>query len=428
MARNCASLHGSLRGLALMGSLLLAVACARTPSIDRVKINYSVADPQFERTVGSLLGPAVVGGNRITTLVNGEHIFSAMLEAIRGAQKSICLETFIFWDGVVAREFCRALSERARHGVKVHVVIDAVGGNRMDKEIIKKMKAAGVQLVIFHPLQWFHPKSDVEFDHRTHRKLLIVDGKIGFTGGVGIADEWDGHAATPKQWRDTHYRIEGPVVANLQAVFMATWIDARHDLLINENYFPPLSPKGELKCQVFTSSPDDRGSVNMQLLYALSIAAATRSIRIATAYFIPDKDTEGLLFQARKKGVNVQIIVPGPFIYYEIARKASKASWGKLLKAGVEIYEYQPTLYHCKQMIIDDYWVSIGSANLDNRSFSLNDEMNLNVLDGRFAAEQRLLFEEDLKKSKRITYEAWRKRPFHEKTLEVLASIFGSQL
>lgn len=420
-------IRSSLHVVVFIG-LLIATGCARVPNVAVGPMQYRIASAQFERTLGASLGPCVLEGNQVTTLVNGKGIFPAMLQAIREAKETICLETFIYWRGAIAKDFADALSERARHGVAVHVIIDAVGGARMDRKLLRGMKRAGVQVVLYHPLHWFRPLKDLDFDHRTHRKLLIVDGRIGFTGGVGIGEEWTGDAEQPPYRRENHYRIEGPVVAELQAVFVETWMEYRHEVLHGEKYFPELEYKGGMKGQFFASSPQKDHALTMRLFYALSVAGARHSIQIATAYFVPDDDTEALLLDARRRGVRVQIIGPGPFVDYEIARKASKAEWGDLLKAGVEIYEYQPTVYHCKQMIVDDLFVSIGSSNFDNRSFAVNEEANLNIIDAGFAREQRRLFEADLKQSKRITYEEWRRRPYRERFLELFAVMFAREL
>ena len=387
----------------------------------------AVHEPQFQRVMGSLLGPPIVEGNQAITLHNGDEIFPAMLKAIAAAKSSITFETFIYWRGTVGEMFSLALAERAKRGVKVHVLIDAVGSTKIDKEYIQQMNDAGVCVVLYHPLKWFDIGSAVKLNNRTHRKLLIVDGVVGFTGGVGVADEWLGSAEDEHHWRDTHYCVQGPVVAHMQAAFVDNWMEVTGEVLQDERYFPAMQQAGAQAAQMFKSSSEG-GSESMHLMYAMSISAARKHIRLATAYFVPDDLTSKLLVEARARGVKVQIIVPGPVTDAELVRKASKARWGELLKADVEIYEYQPTLYHCKLMVIDDLWTSIGSSNLDNRSFRLNDEANLNIIDAGFAAEQARWFDEDLKKCQRITYEMWDKRPLHDKVMESAASLLGPQL
>jgi cardiolipin synthase A/B len=385
---------------------------------------YAVGDSQFARTMGSLLGPAILPGNRVTPLINGVEIFPAMLAAIRDARQTINFETYIYWSGDIGRQFADALSERARAGVKVHLTVDWVGAGRMDEALIEEMVLAGVVVVKYHPPRWY---TLGRLNNRTHRKLLIVDGSIGFTGGVGIADNWQGNAEDPDHWRDSHFRIEGPAVAQMQAAFMDNWIETRAGVLDGPAYFPDLDPVGEHLAQVFQSSSGG-GSESVRLMYLLSIAAAAHSIRVANAYFVPDSLSVAMLLAARRRGVRVEIVVPGRHIDAGVVRQASRSRWGPLLEAGVEIYEYLPTMYHTKVMIVDDAWVSVGSTNFDSRSFRLNDEANLNVLNAEFASGQIREFEQDKARSRRVTYEAWRARPWHERAREWLAGLFRAQL
>jgi cardiolipin synthase A/B len=385
---------------------------------------YDVKDEQFARAMGVLLGPGILPGNRVEVLLNGDEIFPAMLSAIRGAQKTITFESYIYWSGQTGREFADALSERARAGVKVCVLLDWLGSNKMDAAQIEGMKNAGVSVRRFHAPVWYRPE---RMNNRTHRKLLIVDGTVGFTGGVGIADAWSGHAQDPDHWRDTHFRAEGPVVAQMQAVFMDNWIKVSGEVLHGADYFAPLSKRGEAFAQMFSSSPEG-GSESMHLMYLLAISAAAKTIFLSSAYFVPDDLTLKALADAARRGVRVQIITPGEHMDAETVRKASRARWGDLLQAGVEIFEYQPTMYHCKVMIVDGLWVSVGSTNFDNRSFSLNDEANLNVTDAAFAARQVAIFEQDLARSKAMTYVEWQQRPWSEKLLEHAAALLRWQL
>ncbi|HLS47166.1 MAG TPA: cardiolipin synthase [Gemmatimonadales bacterium] len=404
--------------------LFLNLSGGRTRIEHEIAPLYGVDDPQFVRTMGVLLGPALVGGNRVTALQNGDEIFPAMLEAIRAAEKTITFETYIYWSGEIGREFADAIAERARAGVRVHVLLDWVGSGRMDESLLNQMESAGAEVFKYHPLKW-HSLDRV--NNRTHRKLLVVDGRIGFTGGVGIADEWLGHAQDSLHWRDSHYRVVGPAVAQMQAAFMDNWIKTRSLVLHGEDYFPPIDTAGPHLAQTFKSSADD-GSESVRLMYLLSIASARESIRLAASYFVPDSLAIEHLADAARRGVQVEIIVPGPHIDAEVVRRASRASWGPLLEAGVRIYEYGPTMFHCKVMIVDRQWVSVGSTNFDNRSFKLNDEANLNVLDAGFAAEQAAVFDADRELSREITLEAWENRPWQEKLMERLASLASGQL
>ncbi len=390
----------------------------------RIPRLYGSDAPQFRRTMGLLLGPAIVGGNKVQTLNNGDDIFPAMLAAIRGARLTLTFETYIYWSGGIGREFADALEERARAGVKVHVLIDWVGSLKMDDTLLDELERAGVEIERYHPLHWYHI---ARLNNRTHRKLLVVDGRVGFTGGVGIADRWCGNAQDPDHWRDIHYRVEGPVVAQLQAVFLDNWMKVSGKVLHGDGYFPALEAAGEASAQMFSSSPSGGGE-SMRLMYLLSITAAGQAIRLSASYFVPDALTIRTLVQARERGVAIQVIVPGAHIDAETVRRASRAKWGALLEAGVEIYEYQPTMFHCKVMVVDEVLVSVGSTNFDTRSFSLNDEANLNVYDAEFAREQIAVFERDRTHAHRVTLETWRHRPWREKLWEHTAALLSSQL
>ena len=415
-------------GATLVTALLVLLYANLTAAASRVEYaiphRYAPTDPQFVRVMGSLLGPGMVGGNRVTSLLNGDEVFPAMLSAIRSAKRSVTFETYIYWSGEVGRQFTLALADRARAGVKTHVLIDWVGSGKMDPAMLDEMEKTGVQVVRYRPLHWYTVD---RINNRTHRKLLIVDGRVGFTGGVGVADHWLGHAQDPDHWRDSHFRVVGPAVAQMQAAFMDNWIESRGEVLDGEDYFPAQAPAGEHYAQVFRSSPGE-GSASMRLMYLLAIASAARSIRIANAYFVPDSLVVSMLVQARERGVEVEIIAPGPVLDAQIVRRASRALWGPLLRAGVRIYEYQPTMYHTKVMVVDDIWCSVGSTNFDDRSFRLNDEANLNVLDAEFAREQSRVLAEDRARSREVTLELWERRPFKERVQERFARLVKSQL
>lgn len=385
---------------------------------------YAIEDPQFARSVSALLGPPFIHGNEVKVLTNGDEIFPPMLEAIHNAKQTITFETYIYWSGSIGQEFANALSERALAGVKVHVLLDWLGSVKMDQQQLDKMVKAGVQIQRYHKPHWSHlPR----LNNRTHRKVLIIDGKLGFTGGVGIADQWRGDARNPEEWRDTHFQVTGPVVGQMQAVFMDNWIKAQGKVLHDAEYFPALESTGNMQAQMFSSSYSG-GSDSMQLMYMMAITAAQHSIDLSSAYFVPDELSTKTLIAAAKRGVKVRVITPGKLIDTELVRKASRAGWGEMLKANIEITEYLPTMYHCKILIVDYLLVSVGSTNFDNRSFRLNDEANLNILDKNFANEQNEIFNDDWSKSHPITYKEWTERPLQEKALEKLALVFKSQL
>jgi cardiolipin synthase len=408
--------------------LLVALAANfKTPekALERkIEHRYAVADPQFRREMGVMLGPGIVPGNLVEDLENGEEIFPAMLEAIRAAQKTITFETYIYWSGDIGTRFADALVERARAGVAVKVMVDWAGSMKMEDALLQRLKDAGVEVHQYRPLKWYNLG---RLNNRTHRKLLVVDGSVAFTGGVGIADQWEGHAQDPEHWRDLHFRIRGPVVAQVQAAFNDNWIKTTGVVLNGEDYFPPLERVGEMDAHMFIASPAG-GSESMHLMYLMAIAAAERSIDLEAAYFVPDELIIKALVAARLRGVRVRVIVPGKHIDSDTVRLASKAHWGDLLLAGVEIHEYQPTMMHNKLLVVDGLMVSVGSTNFDLRSFRLNDEASLNVYDPAFAARMTEVFEADLKPTVRFDYEKWKARPLKEKLFERFILPLKSQL
>ncbi len=411
--------------VALLGCLVVVNFTTGEKQIARhVERVHAVGDAQFAHELGALLGPPFIQGNLATELLNGDEIFPPMLRAIRDAKASITFETYIYWSGDIGRAFAAALAEAAARGVKCHVLLDWVGSAKMDDTLIHQMTAAGVQIRRFHPPHWSHLQ---RLNNRTHRKLLVIDGQIGFTGGVGIAPEWTGHAQDPAHWRDTHVQIAGPVVAQMQSVFLDNWIKVTGQVLHGPAHFPPLANKGAMAAQVFSSSPAG-GSESMQLMYLFSITAAAKSIDLSAAYFVPDELTHKALVEALQRGVKVRIIVPGSHIDSNTVRSASRATWGPLLLAGATIAEYEPTMFHCKVMIVDGLLTSVGSTNFDNRSFRLNDEATLNILDAEFARRQTDVFDADLRKAKTIRFVDWANRPWTEKFAERWARLVASQL
>ncbi|MGH8137564.1 MAG: phospholipase D-like domain-containing protein [Steroidobacteraceae bacterium] len=385
---------------------------------------YGVEDPQLKREMGALLGPAIAAGNRITALQNGDEIFPAMLLAIRGAQRTITFETYIYWSGSIGRQFAEALIERARAGITIHVMLDWLGSGKMQPELVTEMRDAGIEVERYHPLRWY---SLGRMNNRTHRKVLIVDGTIGFTGGVGIADQWTGHAQDPEHWRDMHFGVQGPVVAQMQAAFLDNWIKTTGSVLHGEAYFPALPASGEQQMHLFMSSPAG-GSSSMRLMYLTAITAAEHSIDIEAAYFVPDSLMSAELIRSRARGVQIRILVPDKHIDSETIRVASKRAWGPLLDAGVQIHEYEPTMLHCKMLIFDRCLVSVGSTNFDMRSFELNDEASLNVYDAPFAQQMTGIFEQDLRLSTPYTLQRWQNRPRMQKFAEVVLIPIKSQL
>jgi cardiolipin synthase A/B len=377
---------------------------------DPVPHAVAAGTPAFQRTLTGLFGSPALSGNAIDTLVNGDQIFPAMLSAIESAEVSVNFETYVYWSGKIAWRFAETLAERAQAGVPVRVLIDWQGSVPMDAAIHERMQSAGVRVERFRPPRWYTLD---RMNNRTHRKLLIVDGRIGFTGGVGIGDEWLGNARYPNEWRETHYRVTGPIVATMQAAFVDNWTEATGELLQGDAFFPSLAPSGPIVAQMIASNSGERNVMHLMLMTALT--SANRSIRIGTPYFVPDDIALAQLLKARRRGVDIDILVPGPHMNKQLVRSASRHFWGDLLAAGARIHEYQPTMYHPKIVIVDETWTTIGSANFDERSFRLNDEANVNVFDTAFARHQAAMFDADIALAREISHSEWRNRPWRQR-------------
>ncbi|HKO56836.1 MAG TPA: cardiolipin synthase [Thermoanaerobaculia bacterium] len=396
----------------------------RLPMRYHMKHQFGVHDLAFLQTMHALTGAAMSPGNKVEILKNGTQIFPSMLAAIRAARKTINLEFYIYWDGEIGRTFAEALAERARAGVAVKVILDAVGSSTMSARLIDFLRRNGIDLEWYHPLRWYTLS---RFNHRTHRKVLVVDGTVGFSGGVGIADEWLGDADSKNHWRDTVARVEGPVVTQMQFAFMDNWVKSRGELLTGLDYFPAIEPRGAHLAQVIKSSPSE-GSSTVKLLYIVSIVSAQKTIWISNAYFVPDRDTIRALEGAVRRGVDVRVIVPGEETDVPIVRQASRLHYELLLRRGIRIFEYQPTMMHAKTMVVDGVWTTIGSSNFDDRSFRLNDEVNVNVYDAAIAAQMESMFQEDLARSREVTQAKWFRRPVFDRLKEAVAGVLKRQL
>ena len=402
----------------------LPIVRRKNPLRYHMKHQFGVRDLAFLQTMHALTGSPMQPGNKIEVLLNGVQIFPSMLAAIRDAKKTINMESYIYWDGNVGRQFAEALAERSRAGVEVKVILDAIGCQAMSDDLTGFMRQNGIDIEIYHPIRWYTLS---RANHRTHRKLLIIDGRIGFTGGVGIADEWLGNADAPNHWRETQVRVEGPVVTQMQFAFMDNWVKSRGEILTGLDYFPAVPPTGEQLTQVIKSSPSE-GSSTVKLLYTISIVSAVKSIYITNAYFIPDWDTIRALEGAVRRGVDVKVIVPGDFTDVPIVRQASRWHYERLLKRGIKIYEYQGTMIHAKTMVVDGIWTTIGSSNFDDRSFRLNDEVNVNIYDEGVGAQMERIFADDLARSREITPGMWAKRSWLSKVKESVAGLLKPQL
>jgi cardiolipin synthase len=385
-----------------------------------------VGSEGFLRAVEALTQAPVTRGNRAEILINGDRIFPAMLDAIGAAQRTINLLTYIYWRGEIGSRVADAVCERASAGVSCRVLLDAMGSIKMDPELIDRMDDCGVRVSRFRPPK---PYAIRRGNNRTHRKLLIVDGRIGFTGGVGIAEEWTGDAQDPGHWRDTHVRVEGPVVRGLLGSFAENWLEATGEVLAGADDLPELEPiPGERAAMLAIRSSAGVGDTDVETVFFLTIAAARRSIDLTSAYFAPRPAFLHALADSARSGVAIRVLVPGPHIDKDIVRHTARSVYGQLLEAGVRVFEYQPTMLHAKSLVVDGAWSTVGSANFDNRSFQLNDETVLGVQDEAFAAQLTETFEHDLERSTEITLDTWRSRPLIDRPREAAARLLRREL
>ena len=383
---------------------------------------------RFRRTLSALAGSTMYAANQVQVLANGEVFYEAELQAIRDARDSIHLEAYIFQRGEVTRRFLQALAERAAAGVAVHVVLDAVGCFLTTRGYLAPLIQAGGHVAFYHPIRWYNlPR----INNRTHRELLIIDGKVGFLGGAGFADHWlnpHGHARKKPRWRDTMFRIEGDIVRAMQSVFAENWLEASGRILFDSRYFPSVDAKGPTEGMIVGSSPTFGGSTRNRMLYQTLLAAAQRSIHITTPYFLPDRSARSELVRAiRERGVKVVILTPGRHADHLLTRRSSRRLYGQLLRAGASIYEYQPSMLHAKVLVVDGTWSVVGSTNFDNRSFGLNDEVNLAAYCPELATHLEEDFARDLAQSRQVSYQTWRRRPFFERGHELLGWLLERQ-
>ena len=406
--------------LAVLGS-----GC-RAPSLrlqKRVAAESSVTEPVFRHSLGGALRTPFVAGNRVTPLVNGDEFVPAILAALRTATNSINIETFIWKSGRMSDQILEPLIERAQAGVEVRVIVDGLGNHRLTGNDRERMRVAGVRFVPLNPPR-IHKLHRINF--RDHRKLVIVDGRVAFTGGFCIGDKWLGNAESGDLWRDTLVQVEGPIVQQFQGVFAANWLEGTGELLFGQKFYPSLEEKGSALAQHFASGPDEnRGAAH--LAYVTAIESAQRRILLEQSYFVPDDLSLDALIRARQRGVDVQILTPGN-INFNIVRRASRTLWPELLRSGAHIYEYGPAKLHCKILMVDDVFVSLGSVNFDERSFRINDEQNINVIDRELAAKMSEQFERDRAQSRPITLEELKKTPWHLRMFERFTALFRSQL
>jgi cardiolipin synthase len=381
----------------------------------RLRGEVDVREASFLRAAEALTGAPVSHGNDADLLINGDEIFPAYLAAIRDAEETVNLTTYAYWRGDIATEVADALCEKAGAGVECNVILDAVGAAQMDRKLVHKMRDAGVSVCFFRPPK---PYAVRRLQYRNHRKLLVVDGITGFTGGVGIAEEWTGNAQDPDHWRDTHVRVTGPVVRGLQGAFAENWLECTGDVLAGDRYLPYIEAIEDGGPMQVMRSSATVGDSNAEALIYLAVAAAKRSIELTSAYFVPRPAFTKALVEAAERGVHMRILVPGSHIDKQFVRTAGRAAYDQLIDAGIEIHEYCPTMLHAKTLTVDEIWSSVGSVNFDNRSFQLHDEVTLCVQSERFAGQLHEVFDSDLEASERIEPDEWRERSMTQRARE----------
>jgi cardiolipin synthase len=390
----------------------------RVPDIER-----------FEETLPSiagLTGSPIQAGNRVEILQNGDQFFPALFADIEAAKQSIHLESYVWWKGEICERVANALAGKARQGVEVRLTLDAVGSNKGDEELFETMKKAGVRIAIFHP---FRIQDIGLINNRTHRKLAVFDGRIGYVFGHGFAEEWTGNGEDEKHWRDTGVRIEGPVVNSIQAVFAEHWVGQTSEVIVGETYFPRLPSAGNVRAHMTASSPQGEGGVSrLEILFKLAISAARRELIVQNPYFIPDGEIVGLLRRAAQRGVKIRIMLPGAVTDSSVVRHAGHRRFEELLEQGIEICEYQKTLNHQKVMVVDGLWSFVGSTNFDDRSLDINDEASIGLIDPGVAGELRAAYQRDLPDCKRILLEEWRKRSAWHQLIDRASYMINEQL
>jgi cardiolipin synthase len=392
----------------------LVVVVLFTPAINyHLSHRTSVHDAGFLYAIQSSCQATPHRGNRVEILTNGPAFYPAMLAAIRGATHSVIMELYIFQPGKIADQFVEALSDRARHGVHVTIVVDAIGSLSLRGRPVRRLRKAGCRIESYQQFKWY---SLARLNNRTHRELLIVDGRVAFAGGAGIADWWATGRKRQRPWRDTMARIEGPVVAALQGVAAENWLECCGEILTGPGYFPALVESGETTAFVVKSSPSDRATTS-RVVFQMLIEGADQEVRISTPYFLPDRALRRALVEVASRGVQVSIVLPGPTTDQRWVRYASRRMWGRLLAAGIRIHEYRGSMMHAKVLVVDGIWAVLGTTNMDNRSFEHNDEVNIAMRDAALAARLLTDYRRDLEESDEITLARWQARPLWEKIL-----------
>ncbi len=393
---------------------------------------YQIADrgeepldsTEFRRVLSAVTGGWSSEGNAVEVLTNGDQFYAAELAAIRGARHFVHIECYIFQQGRVTDQILNALEERARAGVEVRLVIDAVGSASYPDSRFTALRRAGGRVAWYHRVRWYSwPRAN----NRTHRELTVVDGTIGFAGGAGFDDQWLYDRGRRKKWRDTMVRVEGGAATGLEATFSENWLESSGEMLVAPKYFPQAGWHGGTPALVVTSSPTTGRSSEARVLFQTLIAKAAHSIHITNPYFLPDKHLRRELSDAVQRGVDVTILVPGAKSDHLLTRRSSRALYGDLLRAGARIFEYQPSMIHAKITLIDGLWAVVGSTNFDSRSFGLNDEVNIAMPDAAVAQRLERDFENDLKSSRPVSYQQWKRRPIWERAQERLGWLIENE-
>lgn len=409
---------------AIVGLVFLVFAPVDRPVQSVLDYPLETTSPEFLATLSGSTGEPFWQGNRIALFNDGCEFYPEMLDAVASARQSVTMEQYIFGNDAVGRRFAQAFAERARAGIAVKLLVDAMGSSTLGNDILDVLQEGGVQLAWYRPIRWY---SLNRANHRTHRKSLIIDGRVGFTGGSGLAQHWDGRADRPECWRDIMVRVEGPAVVPLQTGFAHGWLQSTGELLGGGRFFPEIAPVGTVSVQTVQSSPTD-GSSNALVLYTLALLCATRYIYIANPYFVPNPSVMAQLADACARGVDVNVMVAGLHNDNWMARRNAVRLYGKLLEAGVQIFEFGPTMLHQKTMVVDDVWATIGTTNFDNRSFALNDETNLCFHDAAVVTRMREVFQKDLACCEKVELAAWKRRGPFARGGELLAALFRDQV
>ncbi len=422
-------------GRAVIAVAILATCCAPPKVVGRFPA-VAPGDPAFLPTLSAHTDARFVAGNRIDVLLNGDETFPAMLRAIAGARRTITFEEYFYEKGQIADDVANAIAERCAHGVKAHILLDGFGASGIRHELVANMRRSGCEVEWFgglKPIQFLLPWKLLSYNNRNHRRIVVIDGTTGFTGGYGVSEAWTGDGRQRDHWRDTNVQMAGPVVRQLQAAFVRDWRETTGAILGGGDYFPEIDAPGDVTAQIVASAPSG-GSSESYMLFLLAIATARRSIEITNPYFAIDDEMKQALIDAKRRGVDVTVIIPGQLesevfrIDQNLVHYAGRGEVGPLLQAGIRIFQYRPALLHAKTMVVDGTWAIIGSTNFDRRSFQLNKELNVTVLDARVAARLEAIFRDDLGRSEELTYAKWRGRGPVERLLEWFAVPAKSQL